>query len=158
MNGIELTPEDDFVEIGGPLPRIRSARFAGEMKVSVEWEGGKVEIVDLRPAIMSHRHFVALRDNPELFASFRVRERGDALMWPDGQELSAVWIEELAPVTMRNDEFRQAMDDLRLSLDGMAARLGIARRVVADYRKDRAIPPSIALATRYLLEHQRRAS
>jgi len=49
------------------------------------------------------------------------------------------------------------MDALQMSLDGMAARLGIARRLVADYRKDKPIPKTVALATRYLLE-QRKAS
>jgi hypothetical protein len=49
------------------------------------------------------------------------------------------------------------MDELTLSLDGMAAQLGIARRLVADYRKDKPIPKSIALAVRYLVEHQRKA-
>lgn len=44
-----------------------------------------------------------------------------------------------------------AMDKLHLTLDGMAARLGIARRLVADYRKDKPIPKHIALATKYLL-------
>ena len=46
------------------------------------------------------------------------------------------------------------MDRLHLTLDGMAARLGVARRLVADYRKDKPIPKHIALATRYLLERK----
>jgi len=39
-------------------------------------------------------------------------------------------------------------------LDGMAARLGVARRLIADYRKDKPIPKVVALATRQLLSTQ----
>src|SRR5690606_27590377 len=108
--------------------------------------------------IMSHRHFVALRNDPVGFARFTVRERGDSLVWATGQELTAEWIEDLAPASLDNSEFRQAMDELHFSLDGMAARLGIARRLVAEYRKDKPMPPAIAMATRYLIERQRKVS
>jgi len=81
----------------------------------------------------------------------QVSEYGDCLEWEDGAELSAVWIEELAEESLNNAEFRDAMDKLNLTLDGMSARLGIARRLVADYRKDKPIPKHIALATKYLL-------
>lgn len=158
MSGTGSTDNDEFVEVGGPLRRIRQAKFVEDMKVRVEWNDGHEEVIDLRPAIMSHRHFVSLRDAPAAFAAFTVRNRGDALVWPDGQELSASWIEELAPTTLDNAEFRQAMADLRLSLDGMAARLGIARRLIADYRRDKPIPQAIALATKYLVEQQKKAS
>ena len=147
----------EFVEAGAPLPRILRASPEAEFLVRVEWEGGREEVVDLAPAIFSHRHFIALRDDPQAFRRFHVRDRGDCLVWEGGQELSAEWIEQLAPSALGNGEFRQAMKDLNLSLDGMAARLGIARRLVADYRKDKPIPPAIALATRYLVGLQRKA-
>lgn len=158
MSGIGSTDASEFIEVGGPLPQIRRAQYVGAMKVRIEWADGREEIVDLKPAIVSHRHFIALRDDPSAFAAFRVRDRGDALVWPDGQELSADWIEELASSSITNAEFRHAMDELHLSLDGMAARLGIARRLIADYRKDKPIPKAIAFATRYLLDRQRKAS
>jgi len=41
-----------------------------------------------------------------------------------------------------------------MSLDGMAIALDISRRQVASYRKDKPIPRHIALAARYLVEHQ----
>lgn len=158
MNGQNSTDDDEFIEVGGPLPRIRQASFVEDMKIKVEWDDGREEVIDIKPAIMSHRAYTSLRGNPELFAAFKVRDRGDSLVWPDGQELSADWIQELAPTALDNDEFRQAMADLKLSLDGMAARLGIARRLVADYRKDKPIPQAIALATKYLVDRQRKAS
>ena len=40
---------------------------------------------------------------------------------------------------------------------GSRYELHLARRLVADYRKDKPIPKTVALATRYLLE-QRKAS
>lgn len=158
MRGTLKTDDDDFVEVGGPMPAIRRAEPMNGYVIRVEWDDGREEEIDVAPAILSHRAFVALRDNPAAFAAFKVRDRGDSLMWTDGQELSADWIQELAPKELGNKEFREAMTQLRLSLDGMAARLGIARRLVADYRKDRPIPKTVALATRYLLEHQQRAS
>lgn len=158
MAGTGKTEEDDFVEAGGPMPVIRHAEPLQDFHVRVEWDDGREEVIDLRPAILSHRAYVSLRSNAGLFASFKVRDRGDSLVWPDGQELSADWIQELSPRELDNEEFREAMSQLRLSLDGMAARLGIARRLVADYRKDRPIPKTVALATRYLLEHRQKAS
>ncbi len=115
------------------------------------WKTGIAEWVDLTPALANHRAFVRLRSDDALFARLRVSEYGDCLEWDDGSELSAVWIEELAEETLDNAKFRDAMDKLHLTLDGMAARLGIARRLVADYRKDKPIPKHIALATKYLL-------
>jgi Protein of unknown function (DUF2442). len=157
MSGAGKTDEDDFVEAGGPMPVIRRAEPEVGYVIRVEWDDGREELIDVAPAILSHRAFVALRNNSAAFSAFKVRDRGDSLVWPDGQELSADWIQELAPRELDNEEFREAMAQLRLSLDGMAARLGIARRLVADYRKDRPIPKTVALATRYLLEHQQRA-
>jgi hypothetical protein len=155
MNGKDSMESDAFVDVGGALPRIIRAEPVEAMRVRIEWNDGREETIDLAPAILSHRHFVPLRSDPEAFAAFRLRDRGDALVWPGGQELSAVWIERLAPTVLGNDDFRRAMDELSLSLDGMASRLGIARRLVADYRKDKPIPQAIALATQYLLERQR---
>lgn len=157
MSGQSSMAESEFIEAGPPLPRIRHARPEADFAVRIEWEDGREEVIDLAPAILSHRHFIGLRDDPQAFRRFRVRDRGDCLIWDGGQELSAEWIEQLAPSSLANSEFRQAMKDLNLSLDGMAARLGIARRLVADYRKDKPIPPAIALATRYLVGLQRKA-
>ncbi len=125
--------------------------------MEVVWANGDVQTIDLTPAIVGHRHFVRLRNDPGMLSLVAVGEFGDALVWPTGEELSAVWLEELAPASLDNAEFRQAMDELQFSLDGMAARLGVARRLIADYRKDKPIPPSIAMATRYLVERHRKA-
>lgn len=150
--------KDDFISVGKDLPRIEAATPEFGRHVRVRWENGVVQVVDISPAILSHRHFMPLRMDDELFQKVAVSETRDSLVWPGDIELSATWIEELVPASLDNTEFRQAMDELRFSLDGMAARLGVARRLVADYRKDKPIPPAIALATRYLIERHRRVS
>ena len=139
------------------MPRIDGARALKGRTVEVVWAGSpEAQIVDLSPALKSRRIFVRLRSDDALFASLRVNEDGNALEWDDGSELTALWIERLADTEVSNAEFRRAMDDLGVSLDGMAAELGIARRLVADYRKDKPIPKTVALAVRYLVQQQRR--
>lgn len=142
------------IEVGNPLPGIVAAVPLEDRKVQITWRSGDVQTVDLWPALASHRAFVKLRTDDQHFSALRVSEFGDCLEWPDGAELPATWIEELADSPLGNLEFRQAMDDLNMSLDGMAARLGIARRLVADYRRDKPIPKVIALATLYLLSRR----
>lgn len=88
----------------------------------------------------------------------RVSEYGEAIEWTDELDFSAVWIARLPPVTFDNQEFRTAMDELGMSLDGMAAALEVSRRLIADFRKDKPIPRHIALATRYLIEHHKRSA
>ncbi|NGP17583.1 DUF2442 domain-containing protein [Devosia chinhatensis] len=123
--------------------------------MEVDWADGNRQMIDISPAILGHRHFVRLRNDPNLFAALKVSETSDSLIWPTGEELSADWLEELAPLALDNAEFRDAMDELRFSLDGMAARLGVARRLIAEYRKDKPIPPAIAMATRFLVQRHR---
>lgn len=143
--------EERLVGRGKPLPRIVAAKPLSARNASIEWKGGGTVVVDLGPAFVTLKVFRSLRTDDALFQTMKVDEYGDALIWQDGTELSASWVEELAWASMENAEFRDAMDQLRLTLDGMAARLGIARRLIADYRKDKPIPKVIALATRYLL-------
>lgn len=149
--------DDEFISVGRPLPRIAAARLVEARTIEVTWTDGGRQNIDVTPAILGHRHYVALRDDAERFGQFVVSETGDSLVWPGGEELSAVWLEELAPASLNNAEFRSAMEELQFSLDGMAARLGVARRLIADYRKDKPIPPAIAMATRFLVERHRRA-
>lgn len=150
--------EVELVGTGIPLPRIVSVRPLDGRVLRIGWKSGESQDVDVEPALLSHRAYVRLRTDDDLFRSAHLDEFGDAVVWNDGSELAATWIHELsAPSDLTNDEFRQAMDGLQLSLDGMATRLGVARRLIADYRKDRPIPRSIALATRYLVEHYKRA-
>jgi DNA-binding transcriptional regulator YiaG len=150
---------NEMVGTGVPLPRIEKVSFIAGRRLHVVWTSGETHDVDVTPALLSHRSFVALRSDDALFATAARDEYGDAVVWADGSELSATWLYELAePASLSNDEFRSAMDSLHMSLDGMAVRLGIARRLVADYRKDRPIPRTVALATRHLMERTRPSS
>lgn len=145
--------EVELVGTGVPLPRIDTLTVMNGRMVHIEWQSGERHDVDLMPALLSHRSFVRLRTDDALFNTAAKDEFGDAIMWSDGSELSATWIYELAePGSLSNDEFRSAMETLHMSLDGMAVRLGIARRLVAEYRKDRPIPRTVSLATRHLVE------
>jgi hypothetical protein len=151
MPGTNSIPEeDDVVSVGEPLPRLAAAMIVGETRVSMTWRDGHSITVDLDPVLQSHRHFIPLRGNHELFQTLRVNEDGTALEWDDGIELSAYWIATLPAVGMDNAEFRQIMTKLGLSLDGMASQLGISRRLIAEFRGTRPIPAYVALASRYL--------
>lgn len=149
--------EDEFVGTGIPLPRIASVRPLGAHRLQIVWQSGEAHVVDVTPALLSHRSFVRLRDDDTLFSTAQRDEYGDAVVWDDGSELSATWIYDLAePDLLSNSEFRSAMDALHMSLDGMAVRLGVARRLIAEYRKDKPIPRTVSLATRHLVERQKR--
>ena len=149
--------ENDLIVAGEPLPRISSIHLLDARQVRIDWAGGVSRVVDLMPALASHRAFIALRSDDALFRTIRVNADGNALEWADRSELSAEWIERLPSCAMANSEFRMAMNDLRMSLDGMASALQISRRMIAEYRKDKPIPRHIAYATRYLTWHQAEA-
>src|SRR3982751_3887602 len=94
------------IAVGMPLPRIRSVKALSDRRVMVTWENGPSEAVDLTPALASHRAFVRLRSDDELFRSVRVSEYHDCLEWPDGSELPASWVEELADAPLDNAALR----------------------------------------------------
>jgi hypothetical protein len=143
---------DDRVRIGAALPRISKARPLGKRDVDITFDDGQSKRVDLRPVLESRKSFIPLRHDDALFQRLEISDFGDALEWPDGIELSAVWLERLPDIDFGNADFRDAMLRLGLSLDGMAAALGLSRRQIAHYRDDKPIPRHVALATRYLLE------
>lgn len=156
MNGAAYE-NDDIISVGPPLLDIVEAMPLDMRLVRIRWENGDVRVYDLAPALASLRLFKRLRTDDELFRTMKVNGDGNAVEWADGAELSALWIERLPSVEFDNRSFTEAMERLGLTLEGMAAALEISRRQVASYRKDKPIPRHIALATRYLLEHQKRA-
>ena len=147
---------DDIVRAGTSLPEITSAKVLSGRVIEVTWRDGGNKVVDLRPALASRRIYMPLREDDELFNTLKISEYGDAVEWSNGLDFSAVWLSQLPPASFGNAEFRDAMDRLELSLDGMAAALEISRRQIADFRKDKPIPRHIALATRYLLVQESR--
>lgn len=145
--------EDDNTVIvaGAPIPELLAVEAIGEFRLRVTWtrDGGEPETeeIDVGPAIFSDRSLVSLRENPDLFAQVEVSEDA-CLVWPNGSEMDSHWLDVMPRKEMTNEEFRQIMDSLGYSLDGAAHALGIARRNVASYRKDKPLPPLVALATR----------
>ncbi|MDC7789809.1 DUF2442 domain-containing protein [Rhodoplanes sp. TEM] len=156
MNGAAST-NDEVVRVGPALPRIAAATPLDGRKVAVTWRSGETRIVDLAPALESRRIYIPLRADDALFRTLRVSAHGDAIEWDGGLDVSAIWLDRLPPVAFDNADFRRAMDDLDMTLDGMAAQLEVSRRLVAGYRKDKPIPRHIALAVRYLVERQHRS-
>lgn len=146
---------NDIISVGRPLPRIGSVEPLDGRRVRLTWSrgerAGEAEVLDLAPAIFNHRHFIPLRRDDQLFRQVQITDWGSALEWPGDIALSAEWIERLPRTVMTNSQFRTAMDALHLTLDGMAATLGVARRLIAAWRKDKPIPPYIALAVRQLM-------
>jgi hypothetical protein len=145
--------DNDIIALGDPLPRLVEAHALMDRKVSLVWANGSATTVDLEPVIASRRVFIPLRADDALFRTLRVSEYGDSIEWEGGIDFPADWLSRLPPVEFDNAHFRRIMDELDMSLDGMAAQLEISRRLVARYRKDTPIPRHIALATRYLAEH-----
>lgn len=143
---------DEITTKGAPLPRILGAVALNGRKVKIMWSTGRTAVVDLTPALASRRIYIPLRDDDALFNTLRVSEFGDAIEWADGLDFSALWLERLPEAEFTNADFRDAMDQLGMSLDGMAAGLEISRRKIADYRKNDPIPNYVAYATRYLME------
>jgi hypothetical protein len=153
MNGTDLINDNYIVSAGEALPRIAEATPLDGRKVHVHFTDGSAKTVDLAPALASRRIYIPLRDDDALFRSFRISEYRNALEWNDDLDFSAMWLKALPPAEFANSEFRDALDRLQMTYDGMALALGISRRTVADYLKDKPIPIHIGLATRYLLEH-----
>lgn len=153
MNGNVSTRNDDVVSVGEPLPRLSRAVPLDGRKVRVTFDDGRTKVVDLAPILESRRFYIPLRDDDELFRSFRISDYRDAIEWSDDLDFSAVWLDKLPSIEFDNSDFRKAMEHLGMTLEGMASALEISRRQVADYRKDKPIPRHIGLATRYLVEH-----
>lgn len=153
-NGAASMSADEIIRTASPLPRIAAAKPLDGRKVEIVWQDDRRKTVDLASAFASRRVYMPLRDNDQLFRTLRVSDYGDAIEWDGGIDFSAVWIERLPDEDFGNADFRNAMEVLGLSLEGMAAALQVSRRQIAAFRKDKPIPRHIALATRYLLEHQ----
>lgn len=86
----------DVVSVGAPLPRIAACRALPGFGLEVLWAEGGTDIVDAFPALESRRVFERVRSSERVFPACEVGEYGTCVVWPDGAELSAVWIARLA--------------------------------------------------------------
>lgn len=146
-----MSADNETITVGAEMPALGAIRHIRDFTVSVRWAAGArrgiTEEVDLAPAILQFRVFTPLRTDPALFSSVRIDDDGATLVWGDGQiDMAATTVERLASDAMSNAEFRAFIDRHRLTLDAAGAVLGLSRRQVAYYAKDRPIPRLVALA------------
>jgi hypothetical protein len=138
--------ETDMIAVGDPLPKLASVEPANSpTSVSVAWASGSragmTEIIDLAPMIYTFKVFRPLRDDPALFRTVHLGEWGASIIWKghDDLDIGADALEELAREQMTPEDFQAFMK-----------RLGISRRLVAYYAKERLIPRTVALACKYI--------
>lgn len=148
---------DEILTVGQPLPKLASVAPADAANtIRVTWAAGprlgRTDRVDLSPVIFTYKVFRPLRDGTIPFGSVRLGPWGGSVRWEgdDDLDIGAETIDDLAAATMTNAEFSDFLQRNRLTLDAAAAQLGIARRRVAYFAKDREIPRYIALACRQL--------
>lgn len=142
--------ETDIV-VDSALPRIAAVSAGDGFAVTVAWEHGQTDVVDLAPAVFRYKVYAPLRADARLFSSIHIADEGFAVAWGDGTiDMASTTIEDLAGQAMTAADFGAFMKRHGYTLDSVAAELGISRRLAAYYQSGRAIPRSIALACAYL--------
>ncbi len=148
--------ETERIRVGEPMPSIEKVAASDATRVLVTWGSGSRKAtatdVDLAPLIYSRKVLAPLRNDPSLFQTVHIVEGGAAIAWGDGDEIdiAATTVERLADESMTPADFSAFLQRHSLSFDAAAAQLGISRRLVAYYVKEREIPRYIALACAYL--------
>jgi|SRR5271169_314695 len=142
--------ENDIVDSGIPLPRMATVQPLPDYLLQVKWaEGprsGRVDLVDVSPAVFSYKVYRPLRDE-RLFLTGTIAEEGDAVSW--GNEdliMSADTIQSLAQESWSPREFVEFLTRMKLTQEAAAALLGRSRRQIATYATKGPIPRVITLA------------
>ncbi|WP_170267307.1 DUF2442 domain-containing protein [Youhaiella tibetensis] len=149
--------QPDVVLVERKPARLKDVVPLSGRTLKLTWDDGVAELRDVFPILANHRSLVRLRQDDHLFSTVRVKTGGFALEWEDGTEVTAQAIRSLPRTSMDNREFRNLMDDLHLSVEAISVTLGLSRRLIADYRRDKPIPKHVVLALRYLAERRERA-
>ncbi|MCF1742884.1 hypothetical protein [Paradevosia shaoguanensis] len=137
-------------------PRLVDASPVTARIVKIVWSDGIAEHRDISPILANHRSLIRLRIDDALFVGVRVVEDGTGLEWSDGSKISATSLLALPRSEMSNQEFRNVMDDLHISIEALSLLLGLSKRVISDYRAAKAVPKHVALALRYVAERSDR--
>lgn len=126
-------PPNDTITVGNPIPRLCAVAPAAGFTVTVTWEDGRAEEIDLAPVILGFKVFRPLRDNRPLFEGVRLGDYGSAIVWDEDMDLASYTLERLADSrrVMSSAEFREWMKRNHLTLDTAAPVLGLSRRTVA---------------------------
>jgi DNA-binding XRE family transcriptional regulator len=138
------------------LPRIAAVAAGPEpMSLQIRWDSGEESIVDVSGPVGTFRVYAPLRQTPGLFRQVQLGECGTDIVWPQGIDMSAdtLWqlAQEQSGATMTPEEFRRWRERNSYTLNTAAKALGLSRRTIAYYEEgSRAIPRVVALATRAL--------
>lgn len=133
-----------------PPVRLQAARPLAGRVLSLTWEDGIYEDVDITAILCNHRSYATLRHDDALFRSVRVTADGTGIQWSNGCRVAASIIRRMPKTQMDGEELRAIMDELRLTVEGLSAIMGLSRRVIGDYRSGAPIPKTLALAMRHL--------
>jgi hypothetical protein len=151
---------NDIVDSGIALPRMASVQPLPDHLLRVKWaEGprtGRVDLVNVSPAIFSYKIYRPLRDE-RLFLTGAIAGEGDAVSWSsdswgsdssggDDLMMSADTIQSLAQESWEPKEFVEFLVRNKLTQEAAAALLGRSRRQVATYATIGPIPRIVALA------------
>lgn len=142
--------ENDIVDSGISLPRMATVHPLADYTLRVRWaEGpraGRVDLVDVSPAIFGYKIYRPLR-NEHLFLAGAIAEDGDAVSWgADDLVMSADTIQSLAQESWSSTEFTDFLTRMRLTQESAAALLGRSRRQIATYATKGPIPRVVTLA------------
>jgi len=131
--------------------KIESAAVAAGHRLALRWDDGRQAEVDFEPIIAGHPVLAPLRDS-RAFRQARLTDDGWSVEWACGIDFGAPqlrrWADEQAGEIMAAAAFRDWMARHRLTLDGAAEALGLARRTIAYYLSgERPVPKTVMLAT-----------
>lgn len=139
----------DFVRVGTPILRVAAVEAGTALSVTVTWEDGRCDVIDLAPLILAKTWFKALRHDRALFERVVVEEFGAGIRWNDTLDMAGYTLERLAQVqqVMSPEEFNDWKDRHHLTLDALPSVLGISRRQAAAYASgEKPIDRAVKLA------------
>jgi hypothetical protein len=141
----------EIFDTGLPMARIGELRVICPHVIEITWadgdRAGVKERVDLSPAIGSYKIYRPLRNDAQLFATAKLRDGGNVIVWDDEDlEMTAEMVETLAEESMTPAEFAAFLKRNNLTQQAAAALLGRSRRQIAYYLNPGPIPRVISLA------------
>jgi hypothetical protein len=139
------------------LPRVRAVSASRKpWTLSITWEDGTKERVDLTGLVYRSRHFRSFLDNPAAFRSVRVAPFGGGVEWHNGLDYGADTLKMMADEQrpLRGSDLVAFESDCSLSTAETAALFGLAERTVRSYRRAKRLPDTLALAIRVIRANQ----
>lgn len=137
------------------IPKIAAVSAGGAPRnLTVTWEGGLTETIDLSSLIDRHALYAPL-DQAATFRKVRVGEWGHHVEWPDDIDMPAhtLWrlAREQAGDTLSVEAFKDIRHRLGLSQAQLGERLGLSKRMIIHYEQGtHIVPKATALALRAL--------